>query len=147
MFTPLVGAVLSLGLAQAPAANPACSLLTSAQVSSLIGDARIQPISSAPNGSYCMLQAGDKIITVTMVVGSSPEDATRAFDSKKRMLPGGADPGWGVPAYVGTQKKATAVVIKKGQTITEVKLLDGTQPPEVGAAKLTAVMKEVAGRK
>jgi hypothetical protein len=60
---------LSLMLAQAPPVNVACGVLTSAQVTSLIGAAKTLPAGSAPNGSSCMFQNEDKIITVPGVAG------------------------------------------------------------------------------
>lgn len=148
MFLLMLGVAVSLAVVQAPPPNPACSLLTSSQVTSLIGAAKATPMSSTPMGSSCMLQAGDKILTVLIVNASSPEGATRQFDSKKKIVSGEAVPGWTLPAYAGSQRPAAAVVgFLKGQTFIEVKVVDSAQALEALRVKLTDVMKEIAGRK
>jgi hypothetical protein len=86
--------VVVAALMQAPPANQACSLLTPAQVSSLIGVARTMPISAAPNGSSCMFQNNEKMITVLMATPSSAEGAQGLFSSKKRIAAGADVPGW-----------------------------------------------------
>jgi hypothetical protein len=143
-----LGVALSLAAAQTPPANPACALLTTSQVTSLVGEAKAMPVTSAPTGWSCMWQAGNKVVTVLIVNAPSPEGATRAFESKKRMVSGESVPGWTLPSYAGVQRpKAVAVGFLKGQTLTEVKVLDALQTAEELGAKLTAVMKEVAARK
>jgi len=133
---------------QAPPPNPACALLTPAQLTALVGGARAIPVSTNAMGSTCMLQSGDKVITVLIVNASSADGATRQFESKQRIVSGQTLTGWTVPAYLGTQKPAAvALGILKGQTLTEVKVLDETQTIEALSAKLKTVMTEVAARK
>ena len=98
----LVLAAASLVSAQTPStANPARSLLTSPQVTSLIGAAKTVPVSVSPMGSACMFTAGDKILTLLIVNTSSPDGATRQFESKKKVASGQPIPGWTLPAYAG----------------------------------------------
>ncbi len=141
-------AAVSLLFAQTPpAANPACSLLTTAQITSLIGAAKTIPVTATPTGSTCMLKAGDdKMLTVMIANTSSTDGATRAFATRKSMIAGQVMPGWTLPAYEGTRPSISVVGFLKGQTFTEVKLQDRTQGQEATAVKLRAVMKDVAGR-
>jgi len=142
----MLGVALSLAAAQTPQDNPACALLTMPQVTSLIGAAKAIPVTSAPTGSTCMWQAGDKVVTVLISTAPSPEGATRVFESKKRMVSGEAVPGWSLPAYAGVQRAAVAVGFLKGRTLTEVKVLDARQTAEELGPKLKAVMKAIAAR-
>ena len=139
--------VVVAALIQAPPVNQACSLLTAAQVSSLIGAARTMPVTAAPNGSSCMFQNKDSIITVLVATASSAEGAQGLFSSKKRIASGTDVSGWGAPAYAGSAKTAAVVGVLMKQTLAEVKVLDSTQTAEALGMKLQAVMKEVAGRK
>ena len=143
----LLLAAVSLVSAQTPStANPACALLTSAQITSLIGAAKTVPVSATPMGSACMLTAGDKILTLLIVNTSSPDGATRQFESHKKIVSGAPIPGWTLPAYAGSQKSAAVVGFLNGQTLTEVKMSDPAQSAEAVGVKLRTVMKEVAGR-
>jgi hypothetical protein len=139
--------VVSIALLQAPSANVSCSLLTSAQVSSLIGAARAMPITASPTGSTCMFQNNDKVVTVLMATVSSADGAQGLFNAKKRIVAGADVPGWGAPAYAGYMRPAAIVGVLMKQTLAEVKVLDAAQSPEAINAKLQAVMKEVAARK
>jgi len=147
-MTMFLLAAVSLLFAQTPpAGNPACSLLTTAQVTSLIGTAKTLPVTATPTGSTCILKAGDdKMLTVLIANTNSPDAATRVFASKKLMMKGQPMPGWTLPAYEATRPSVSAVGFLKGQTFTEVKLQDRTQDKEAAAVKLRAVMKDVAGR-
>jgi len=141
-------AVMSLLFAQTPSpANPACSLLTTAQITSLIGAARTVPVSAAPMGSSCMLTAGDKILTVLIVNNNTPDGATRQFESKKLMMSGQSMPGWTLPSYAGNLKSAAIVGFLNGLVLTELKMADPAQAAEAMLVKLQAVAKDVAGRK
>ena len=143
----MLGIALFLAAAQTPPDNPACALLTTSHVTSLIGAAKALPVTSAPTGSTCMWQAGDKVVTVLISTAPSPEGATRAFEFKKKMVSGEAVPGWTLPASAGVQRPtAVAVGFLKGRTLTEVKVLDARQTAEELGPKLKAVMKEVAAR-
>ena len=131
-----------------PPANQACSALTAAQVSSLIGaPAHTLPVSAAPNGASCMFQNNDKMITVLMATNATADGAQGLFDAKKRIAAGADVPGWGVPAYASAMKDVAIVGVLMKQTLTEVKVIDKTQNLEAMTAKLKAVMKEVAAKK
>jgi hypothetical protein len=133
---------------QSAAPNPACTMLTTAQITALIGTARTIPISSEPGGSACMLQSGDKIITVLIAHAQNAETAKWQFDTKKRIATGADIAGWPVPAYSGHQPPAAVIVgFLKGTTFTEVKLVDSTKYPEGLETRLKNVVKEIAGRK
>lgn len=135
-------------LAQTPQVNPACTLLTTAQVTSLIGAATATPVTTAVEGSTCLFRAGNKTITVLVVPAPTAEGATRAYDAKKKMATGETITGWPVPAYSGLLRPNVVIVgFLKSQTITEVKVRDAGQTTEALGAKLQAVMKEIAGRK
>ena len=72
MLSVMFPLVVAITLMQAPPANQACSALTPAQVSSLIGaPARTLPVSAAPNGASCMFQNNDKMITVLMATNAT----------------------------------------------------------------------------
>ena len=139
--------VVSMTLIQAPPTNGACSLLTPAQVSSLIGAARTMPITNSRTGSTCMFQNNDKVITVLMATPSSADAAQGLFNAKKRIASGADVPGWSVPAYAGIMRPGAVVGVLMKQTLAEVKMVDPAQTPEAIAVKLQAVMKDVAARK
>jgi hypothetical protein len=138
---------VSLTLIQAPPANAACSLLTPAQVTSLIGAARTLPVTASPTGSSCMYQNNDKVITVLMATVSSAEGAQGLFNAKKRIVSGADVPGWSAPAYAGFMRPAAVVGVLMKQTLAEVKVVDPAQTAEAIAVKLQAVMKDVAAGK
>jgi hypothetical protein len=139
---------VAITLMQAPPANQACSALTPAQVSSLIGaPARTLPVSAAPNGASCMFQNNDAMVTVLMATNATADGAQGLFNAKKRIASGADVPGWGAPAYAGIMKDVAIVGVLVKQTFTEVKVIDKTQKPEEMSAKLKAVMKDVAARK
>ena len=147
MVVSLLGLALSLTLAQAPPVNVACAVLTSAQVKSLIGAAKTLPMGNAPNGSNCMFQNDDKIITVLVATNTAEDAAQRLFDAKKRIAAGTDIAGWGVPAYGAVMKNVAVSGVLKQQTFVEVKMSDSTQKPEAMAQALQAAMKEFAARK
>ena len=147
MLVSIPGLALSLMLAQAPPANVACAVLTSAQVTSLIGAAKTMPMSSAPNGSSCMFQNADKIITVLVATNTAADAAQRLFDAKKRIAAGTDIAGWGVPAYGAAVKNVATCGVLKQLTFAEVKVSDSTQKPEAMTQVLQAAMKEFAARK
>ena len=147
MIAVIPALVVVAALLQTPPANQACSLLTPAQVSSLIGAARTMPVMAAPNGSSCMFQNKDSIITVLMATASSAASADELFSSKKRVVSGTDVTGWGAPAYAASAKTAAIVGVLMKRTLAEVKVLDPAQTAEALGVKLKAVMKEVAGRK
>ena len=147
MLVSILSLPLSLMLAQAPPVNVACAVLTSAQVTSLIGAAKTMPMSNAPNGSSCMFQNEDKIITVLVATNTTADAAQRLFDAKKRIATGTDIAGWGVPAYGAAVKNVATSGVLKQLTFVEVKVSDATQKPEAMAQVLQAAMKEFAARK
>ena len=147
MLLSIPALALSLMLAQAPPANVACAVLTSAQVTSLIGAAKTMPAGNAPNGSSCMFQNEDKIITVLVATNTTADAAQRLFDAKKRIASGTDLAGWGVPAYGASVKKVATSGVLKQLTFVEVKVSDATQKPEAMAQALHTAMKEFAARK
>jgi hypothetical protein len=139
----LAFAVASL---QAPPVNAACTLLTPAQVTTLIGVAKAMPMTTSASGSTCMFQNNSKIITVLLATVTTPDAAQGLFKSKKAVS-GGADlAGWPTPAYAGSGPGAAIVGFLNKQTLTEVKLIDSAQKTNVATGPLEAVMKDVASR-
>jgi len=147
MLTVIVNLAVSMMLAQTPPANVACSVLTPAQVTSLIGAAKTLPMGSAPNGSTCMFQNNDKIITVLTATNATADAAERLYKAKKQIAAGTDVAGWGVPAYSASTKNVATSGVLKQQTFVEVKVSDATQKPDVMVQKLQAAMKDFAGRK
>ena len=147
MLVSSLSLALSLMLAQAPPVNVACAVLTSAQVTSLIGAAKTMPMSSAPNGSSCMFQNEDKVITVLVATNTTADAAQRLFDAKKRIASGTDIAGWGVPAYGAAVKKVATSGVLKQLTFVEVKVSDSTQKLEAMTQGLQAAMREFAARK
>ena len=147
MLAILLDLALATLLTQTPTANAACTVLTTAQVTSLIGAAKTLPMTNAPNGSTCMFQNGDQMVTVLVATVASPEGATRLFNSKRAVAAGTDLPGWNTPAYSGSGKDYAACGVLKQQTLTEVKIIDKTQKTDVMVQKLQSVMKEFAARK
>jgi hypothetical protein len=147
MLLSSLGFALSLMLAQAPPVNVACAVLTSAQVTSLIGAAKTRPMGDAPNGSSCMFQNEDKVITVLVATNTAADAAQRLFDAKKRIATGTDIAGWGVPAYGAALKNVATTGVLKQLTFVEVKVSDSKQKPEAMAQVLQAAMKEFTARK
>ena len=147
MLTVIVNLAAFLMLAQTPPANFACSVLTSAQVTSLIGAAKTLPMGSAPNGSTCMFQNNDKIITVLTASNATADGAQGLFQAKKRIVTGADVAGWGVPAYSASMKTVAVSGVLKQQTFVEVKVSDATQKPDVLVQKHQVAMKDFASRK
>ena len=147
MLVSSLSLALSLMLAQAPPVNVACAVLTPAHVTSLIGAAKTLPMGNAPNGSNCMFQNENKIITVLVATNTAADAAQRLFDAKKRIASGTDIAGWGVPAYGAAVKNVAISGVLKQLTFVEVKVNDSTQKSEAVAQVLQAAMKEFAARK
>ena len=147
MLVSSLSFAFSLMLAQAPPINVACGVLTPAHVTSLIGAAKTLPMGNAPNGSNCMFQNENKIITVLVATNTAADAAQRLFDAKKRIATGTDIAGWGVPAYGAAVKNVAISGVLKKLTFVEVKVSDATQKPEAMAQALQAAMKEFAARK
>lgn len=137
-------ATASLSLAQQP--NPACTALTANETASVIGAAQTLPVGSNPRGSSCMLQNGDKMLTVLIADLDSEDAAQHLGASKKRIVSGQDLPGIGTTAYAGTLADAAVVGAVKGKRFIEVKAIDKTQKVADLAAKLKAVLKTVVAR-
>ncbi len=147
MLVSILNLAVTLMLSQAPPANFACSVLTPAQVASLIGTAKTLPMTNVANGSTCMFQNNDKMITVLVATNSTADAAQRLFDSKKRIATGTEIAGWGAPAYGASMKKLATSGVLKQLTFVEVRVSDSTQTSDAMALKLQAAMKEFAARK
>lgn len=147
MLFPMLTFTVSMMLAQAPPVNFACTVLTPAQVTSLIGAAKTLPMGSAANGSSCMFQNNDKIITVLVATNASSDAAQGLFNAKKRIVAGTDIAGWGVPAYAASMKNVAVSGVLKQQTFVEVKVSDSVDKLEAIAQKLQVAMKEFAARK
>ena len=147
MFIVIVNLALATMLAQTPPANFACSVLTTAQVTALIGAAKTLPMGNAANGSTCMFQNNDKIITVLTATNASDDGAKGLFSAKQRIVAGADIAGWGVPAYGSSQKNVAVTGVLKQRTFVEVKVSDATQKPDVLLQKLQAALKDFAARK
>ena len=145
---PMLALVAALFVAppQNQAANAACSILTGAEAASIIGAAKVLPVTSSATGATCMFQNGDAVITVLAVKQADADGAQGLFNSKKRIVAGADVPGWSAPAYAGAMGQAAVVGVVKGVSFVEVKVIDKTQKVEALSAKLQAVMKAVAGR-
>jgi hypothetical protein len=147
MLAYILSLALSAASPQAPPANNACTVLTPAQVTSLIGAAKAMPLTGSATGSTCMFQNNNKIITVLMATVTTADAAQGLFKSKKAVS-GGADlAGWPAPAYAGSGPGAAIVGFVSKLTLTEVKLIDSSVKTNLATAPLEAVVKEIASRK
>ena len=139
--------VLAAASAQTSPANPACSLLTTAEAASIIGAGGTTiSVSVAPTGASCMIQNGDKVITVLETRPASADAATALWSAKKRIVSGEDLAGWPTKAYAGSLKDLSAVGLVKDTTFLEVRVTDPTPGKNDVAAKLQTVMKAVAAR-
>jgi hypothetical protein len=139
-----------LGLAstpQTPPANPACSLLTTTEAASIIGaGGKSISVTTTPTGATCMVQNGDKIITILQVALSTAEAATGLWNAKKGIVSGQDLAGWPTKAYAGSLKDLNAVGLTKDKTFIEVRVTDSAPAKSDLSARLQSVMKAVAGR-
>jgi shikimate 5-dehydrogenase len=132
---------------QTPPANPACSLLTSADAASLIGaGGKSMSITTAPAAATCMIQNGDKVITVLHATASSVEAATGLWNAKKTIVKGEDLAGWPTKAYAGALKDASVVGLTKGKTFVEVRVTDPSPTKSELASKLQRIMKNVSAQ-
>jgi hypothetical protein len=129
---------------------PACTLLTPQEISSIVGITHAMPVYASAGSSTCMLQNGDKILTVMIVTRDTTDAAQGLWNSKKAVAAASDVQGWPVKAYSSTFEKAkehdATVGVVKGKTFVEAKVTDATQPVSALSAKLLAVMKAVSGR-
>ncbi len=140
-------AAVSLLFAQTPPpGNPACALLTTAQITSLIGAATPVPVAASATASACMFNAGDKTLTVTISHHASLDKANLQFGINKGVVKGEPIPGWAMPSYAGSRPSAALVGYLKGQIFYDVKMADPALSTEAVGIKLLAVLKDVAAR-
>jgi hypothetical protein len=138
--------VLTLGT-QTPPANPACSLLTSADAASLIGTGgKPMSITTAPAGATCLIQNGNKVITILHATLSSVDAATGLWNAKKAIVEGQDLAGWPTKAYAGSLKDASVVGLTKGKTFVEVRVTDSSPKKSDLASKLQSIMKTVSAQ-
>ena|SRR5689334_857269 len=136
-------------LAQTPPANPACSILTAAESASLIGaGGKTISVTNAATGASCMVQNGDKVITILTTTLATPDAASGLWAAKERIVNGEDLAGWPAKAYTGALKDTPAVGLAKGKTFLEVRVTDPTPTGKGGdlASRLQTVMKAVAAR-
>jgi hypothetical protein len=144
MLATLSLLVLMVG-AQTPPANPACSLLTSADAASLIGaGGKTMSITTAPTGATCLIQNGNNVISILHATLSSVEAATGLWNAKKTIMKGEDLAGWPTKAYAGSLKDASVVGLTKGKTFVEVRVTDSSPKKSDLASKLQSIMKNVS---
>ena len=144
---PVLALLVVLASAQTSSTNPACSLLTADEAASIIGAGGTPiSVSVAPTGASCLVQNGDKVITVLETTLASADAATGLWTAKKRIVGGDDLAGWPTKAYAGTLKDLSAVGLTKGNTFIEVRVTDSAPAKTDMASKLQTVMKAVAAR-
>jgi shikimate 5-dehydrogenase len=144
---PVLSLLVALAGAQAPAGNPACAVLTPAEAASIIGPGgTTMGVTSAPSGSSCMIQNGDKVITVLQVKSSTADAAAGLWAAKKRIMSGDDLADWPVKAYAGAMKDAGAVGLTKGQNFVEIRVIDAKSPQADMVSRLKTAVKAVAAR-
>jgi len=132
---------------QTSSTNPACSLLTAAEAASIIGSGgKAVSISSAPTGASCLIQNGDKVITVLQATLASDDAASGLWNAKKRIVSGVDLAGWPTKAYAGSLKDASAVGLLKGKTFVELRVTDPSPNKGDLASKLQSAARAVAER-
>jgi hypothetical protein len=127
--------------------NPACTVLTAAEGASLIGAGGKQVgVTSGPQGATCMIQNGEKVITILQTTQATADAASGLWAAKERIVNGKDIAGWAAKAYVGAMRDASVVGLAKGATFLEVRVSDQAPGSSAIAAKLQTVMKAVAAR-
>jgi hypothetical protein len=139
--------LLSIPAAQSQPANAACVVLTADEAASIVGaGGHTMGVSATPTGASCMIQNGDKVITILRSTLGTEDAAKGLWSSKKRIVSGADVPGWPAQAYAGTLVDASAVGIVKGTTFIEVRVTEPKGKAGALLPKLQEVMKAVAGR-
>jgi len=147
-----IGGVLAalLNLQGAPPPAPACYLLTTEDIASIIGTTRPLIITNTGAGSTCIFQNGDRTVTVLMVTLGSAEAAKRQWDAKKRVTAGQDAAGWPTPAYVGTidtaEEHVAIVGVYSSLTFVEARASDRTQKTADLSTTLQTAMKAYSAR-
>ncbi len=138
--------LLSALLAQ-PAKNPACEILSAADVSSLVGSgAKTMSLTATANTGTCMYQNGEKIATVLLSSQTTAESAASLFAAKQRIVTGKDVTDFGVKAYAGMMGDAPAIGLTSGVRFVEVRVVDKTTKAPELATRLRTTMKGVASR-
>jgi hypothetical protein len=152
MLTLSLIAVSLAGLmrAQAPPPAPACYLLTTPEVATLVGSTNPRITTNTGAASTCIYENRGAMVTVVMVKLPTADAATERWAANKRVSEGRDVAGWPAPAYsatVDTAKDHAAIVgLVSSLTVVEVKAIDPAHPPADTAAKLQTAMKALAGR-
>ena len=132
---------------QTPPANPACTVLTAADATTLIGaGAKTMSVTTAPSGATCLIQNGDKVISILHATASTVDAATGLWNAKKAIMKGEELSGWPTKAYAGSLKDASVVGLTKGKTFVEVRVTDPSPKKSDLGAKLQSVMKTVSAQ-
>jgi hypothetical protein len=149
----VTGSLAALFAAQSPPPAPACYLLTTAEVATLVGSTAPQittTTSSTGTSGTCLYQHAGAVVTVLMVKLATEDAAKEQFQTKKRLATGLDVAGWPAPAYTATidtpQDHAAIVGIVSSLTLVEVKAVDRTQKAADLTAKLHAAMKAFSAR-
>lgn len=146
-FLVLTTAVTAAAQPATPPGNPACTVLTSAESASVIGagGATIS-VTAAPSGASCMVQNGNKVMTILRVTSASADAAAGLWEAKKRIVSGQDLTGWPTKAYAGSLKDLSAVGLTKAKMFLEVRVIDTSPTKTDLLPKLETVMKAVASR-
>jgi hypothetical protein len=140
-----------LNLQGAPPPAPACYLLTTEEISSIVGTTR--PLITTNTGgtrSTCIFQNGDKTVTILMMSLGSADAAKREWNTAKRVSAGQDVAGWPTPAYVATidtpKGQAAIVGLHSSLTFVEAKAIDKTRKMADLSANLQTVMKAYSAK-
>jgi len=132
---------------QTPSANPACAVLTPADATSLIGaGGKTMSVTTASSGATCLIQNGDKVISILHATLSTVDAATGLWNAKKAIMKGEDLAGWPTKAYAGSLKDASVVGLTKGKTFVEVRVTDPSPKKSDLGSKLQSVMKTVSAQ-
>jgi hypothetical protein len=144
----LIAGALAAPLTQSPPPAPACYVLTTQEIASLVGSANPKIVTSG--STTCTFQNGDATVIVFFVKLSSADAAKGQWEAKKRLAAAQDASGWATPAYVGTiddaKDHAAIVGVYSGLTFVEAKALHNTQKTAALSAALQAAMKAAAAR-
>jgi hypothetical protein len=132
---------------QTPPANPACTVLTPADATSLIGaGGKTMSVTTASSGATCLIQNGDKVISILHATLSTVDAATGLWNAKKAIMKGEDLAGWQTKAYAGSLKDANVVGLTKGKTFVEVRVTDPSPKKSDLGSKLQSIMKTVSAQ-
>jgi hypothetical protein len=142
---PLLLSSLVARTAFAQPDNPACSLLSPAEIKTLVGAAaKPLPVGASGNSGTCMYQSGGVVATILVAKQANAESAVALFTSKKKVAAAEDVTGWATKAYAGAMGDSPIVGLTKGTTFVELKLIDPKgKLPELSKRAKTA-MKALA---